>query len=175
VLAGFPVAVSIFGPTPVQSFTSTAVATPGTSNTITITLNPQGQTAFGGRIQSLGFAGPNAADFAIVAGGTCTAGSTVLSPITLTTGQSCTVNVRYTPSSAALESAFLTASCQPVALIGGFVVSCTGVLGNIASLAGSILALVSSTAAIPTLSPMLLGVMAALVFVVGETVALRRR
>jgi hypothetical protein len=163
----------IFVPTAVPGFTSSGVGVAGTTQTVTITFNPNNQTAFAGQLQTLGFQGANAADFLIVPGGTCVIGSTVLAPITSTTGQSCTVNVRYTPSTAGAESALMTATCVPVALVGGFAVSCNSVLGDLTSLAGSILAPVAAN--IPTLSPASLGVVALLLFAAGAFASLRRR
>jgi hypothetical protein len=125
-------------------------------------------------LQTLGFTGANAADFAVVPGGTCAPGTTTLLPITTTTGQTCTVNVRYTPSSAASESAFLSASCTPIALIGGFSVNCNGVAGSVASLIGSLLA-PAVAQQVPALSTPMLTALALSVFALGAFFSLRRR
>jgi hypothetical protein len=172
---GISATVFIFGPSPVQNLTSTGVGSPSGVQTVTLILNPNGQTTvFPGRLQTLGFSGANAADFAVVPGGTCAPGTTTLSPITTTTGQSCTVNVRYTPSATGSESAFLTASCLPVALVGGFSVNCSGVVGSVASFVGSLLAPVIAQQ-IPTLSTSMLTVLALSIFVFGAVFSLRRR
>lgn len=171
-VAGTTVFPLLFATPSTNNLQSTAVGVPGTVKTVTVTLNPNGQTTTGGKIVSLAITGANLADFAIVPGGTCVAGTTVLSPITTTTGQSCTVNLRYTPSTAATESGQLQVTCQASAVIGGFTVVCNaaGATGTIASLFGALAAL----SPVPALHPWMTTALALLVLAIGTFVAMRR-
>jgi hypothetical protein len=168
VLASTSLLVFVFGPPAPQHLLAPAQGQPGSITGIPLTLNPNGQTIFGARLLTLGIAGTNADDFAIVPGGTCEPGTTTLFPTTTTTGSSCTVNVRYTPSSPAAETALLTASCTPIGIAGGFSVVCEGAVGNVASLVGSLFQ------PVPALSPPLLTALAATLFALGAFGSLRR-
>ena len=171
-LAGTTVFPFLFATPSTNNLQSTAIGVPGTTKTVTVTLNPNGQTISGGKILSLAITGANMADFAIVPGGTCVAGTTILSPITTTTGQSCTVNLRYTPSTAATESGQLQVTCQASAITGGFTVIC-----NVAGATGTIAALVGALAAlspVPALDPWMTTALALLMLAMGTFVAMRR-
>jgi hypothetical protein len=162
----------IFGSPQTSNFQSPAIGVAGTPRIVTITLNPNGQTTTAGRLVNISFSGPNAPDFAIVPGGTCVPGTTILTPITTTTGQSCTVNVRYTPSSNATESGFLQVTCQASAIVGGFSVVCNaaGATGAIAALVGAIGALIP----VPALDPWMTTALALLMLSMGTFIAMRR-
>ena len=160
--------VFVFGPAAPQQLVADAQGQPGTTGSIPLTLNPNGQTGFAGQLQSLAIAGPNAADFAIVPGGSCVPGTTVLFPQTMTTGSSCTVNVRYTPSTTAIETASLTASCTTVGLVGGFSIVCNSLVGSVAGLVGRL------SLPVPALSPGLLTGLATTLFALGAYASLRR-
>ena len=162
----------VFATPTTSNLQSTAIGVGGTPRTVTITLNPNGQTATAGKIVNLALAGANAADFAIVPGGTCIPGTTVLTPITTTTGQSCTVNLRYTPSTSATENALLQVTCQASAVIGGFSVTCNvaGATGTLGSLVGTLAALVP----VPALDPWATTALALLLLGMGMFVAVTR-
>ena len=162
----------VFGSPVTTNLTSTAIGVGGTPKTVTITLNPNNQTATGGKIVALSLSGANAPDFAIVPGGTCIPGTTVLTPITTTTGQSCTVNVRYTPSTNATENGLLQVTCQAIGIIGGFSVVCNvaGTTGTIANLVGAIAALLP----VPALNPWMTTALALLLLAMGTFGAMRR-
>jgi hypothetical protein len=171
-VAGTTVFPFIF-PTPTTSnLRSTAVGVPGTVQTVTLTLNPNGQTITGGKILSLAITGPNMADFAIVPGGTCVAGTTILFPITTTTGQSCTINLRYTPSTAGFESGQIQVTCQASAVTGGFTLTCNaaGATTNLVALFGALAAL----SPVPALDPWMTTALALLMLAMGTFVAMRR-
>ena len=138
---------------------------------VTITLNPNGQTVTAGRLVTIAFSGPNAVDFAIVPGGTCVPGTTILNPITTTTGQSCTVNVRYTPSGNATENGFLQVTCQASAVIGGFSVVCNaaGATGAVAALVGAIGGIIP----VPALDPWMTTALALFLLAMGSFIAMR--
>jgi hypothetical protein len=162
----------VFGSPQTTNFQAPAIGVPGTPGVVTITLNPNGQVTNAGRLVNISFTGPNAPDFAIVPGGTCVPGTTILTPITPTTGQSCTVNIRYTPSGNATESGFLQVTCQASAIVGGFSVVCNaaGATGAIAALVGAIGSLVQ----VPTLDPWMTTALALLMLTLGTFAAMRR-
>lgn len=162
--AGTPIAVQILGGG-TTNFTSTGVGVP-TTQTITLNFNANGTVAEGASLTALTFGGTNAPDFAIV-GGTCGAGTTLLT----STNTSCTVIVRYTPSTSATESGELDGSCSTVGLIGGFTLSCNGVSGQLDSLVGAVIAAVVS---LPMLDPKILTLLCALLLGVGVYFASRR-
>ncbi|MEP6484611.1 MAG: hypothetical protein ABJB01_09175 [Rudaea sp.] len=163
--AGTPIAVQILGGS-TANFSSTGVGVPITQ-TLTLNFNANGTTAEGASLSALTFGGANAADFAIV-GGTCAAGTTVLS----STATSCTVIVRFTPSTAATESGQLDGSCTTIGLIGGFTLSCNGVSGELFSLAGAVIAAVVS---LPMLDPKILTLLCALLLGIGVYFASRKK
>src|ERR1700733_22879 len=132
--AGGLTPVEIFGSN--ANFSSTGVGSP-TTQTITITFGDNGTMGQGASLSALTPGGVSAADFAIV-GGTCQPGTTVLSD----GNTSCTVIIRYTPSSSANELAELDATCTTVGLLGGFTLACTGASGEIFLFVGSVLAAV---------------------------------
>jgi hypothetical protein len=158
---------SILGTSAVTNLTSPGAGVFGPTQTIT--LNYGGPTN-GAQLTSLALAGVNASDFAIV-GGTCQPNTTVLQPSPGPT--SCTVIVQYKASSASPESAQLTGTCQTVSLgVGGFSLSCTGASGQLASLAGTLLAALVST---PMLDPKTLTVLCLLLLGIGYHYASRKR
>lgn len=169
--AGVPVFPFVFGSPITSNFQSPAIGVGSAPQIVTITLNPNGQTANAGKLLNISFSGANAADFGIVPGGTCIPGTTVLLPITTTTGQSCTVNVRYTPSTNATENGLLQVTCQALALIGGFAVTCNvaGATGSIANLIGAIAAFVT----VPALDPWMTTALALLMLAMGTFIAMR--
>jgi hypothetical protein len=167
-LASVAAVVFIFGPPAPQHLLAPATGQPGSVDSIPLTFNPNGQTTFGARLLTVGIAGTDAADFAIVPGGTCDPGTTTLFPTSTSTGSSCTVNVRYTPSTSAAETALLTASCTPIGITGGFSVICESAVGNVAALVGSLFQ------PIPALSPPLLTALAVTLFALGAFASLRR-
>jgi hypothetical protein len=170
--AGVPTFPFVFGVPASSNFQSPGIGVGGTPNIVTITLNPNGQTTIGGKLVNISFSGANAADFAIVPGGTCIPGTTVLRPITTTTGQSCTVNVRYTPSTNSVENGLLQVTCQAIALIGGFSVTC-----NVAGATGTVAALVGAIAAflpVPALNPWMTTLLALLILAMGTFIAMGR-
>jgi hypothetical protein len=118
----------------------------------------------------LALAGANAGDFAI-AGGTCQPNTTVLQP-SPPGPASCTVIVQYKASSAAPENAQLTGTCQTVSLgVGGFTLNCNNASGQLASLAGTLLAVLAPT---PMLDPRLLTVLCILLLGLGFYYASRK-
>ncbi|MHB8448150.1 MAG: hypothetical protein ACYC7G_09525 [Rudaea sp.] len=163
--AGIPT-TSIFGGS-IVDFTSPGLGVGGPTQTITLNF---GGPANGALLTSLALAGANAGDFAIV-GGTCQPNTTVLQPSPGPT--SCTVIVQYKASSANPESAQLNGTCQTVALaVGGFSLACTGASGELASLAGTLLAALVST---PMLDPKTLTALCALLLAIGVYYANRKR
>jgi len=141
------------------------------TKTITLTFNANGAgPGFVALLNSLAVQGINAADFTILPGGTCSAG-TMLGPGT----PSCTVIVQYLPSSSAAENAQLAVNCSTIVVVGGFVLNCAaataGTSGNI-SLFGSVLASIVQGA--PALSPGLLTLLAVLLVGAGTYFAARR-
>ena len=168
--AGAPVVVGIQSMDDAYAF---ATATPGTpiSKTITLTFDANGAAAaYEAFLSSLAVQGVNAADFTILSGGTCGAGTTLSSST-----PSCTVIVQYLPSSSAAENAQLAISCHTVALVGGFTLICAGGGGDSTgtiSLFGSVLAAFVPTA--PALSPALLTLLATLLVGAGTFYAARR-
>ena len=163
--AGTPIVGILTGPA--VNFTSTGVGTP-TTQTVTLTFGAFGTTGVGASLDALSFTGSNANDFAIV-GGTCAAGTTVLS----SGNTSCTVIVRYTPSTAADEAAALDGSCTTVGLVGGFSLSCNGVSGQLFALIGAVVAAVLGP--IPMLDPKMLTLLCSLLLGIGVYFASRKR
>ncbi|HUK54940.1 MAG TPA: choice-of-anchor D domain-containing protein, partial [Candidatus Binatia bacterium] len=98
------------------SFGNQVVGTPSAAQTLTVANSGTGSLT----VSAVNFVGPNAADFAVVSGGTCT-GTT---NFTLAPTASCTLKFTFTPSLAQGESAilFLTAAgpfnSQPIPLTG---------------------------------------------------------
>jgi hypothetical protein len=152
---------------PATSLLSPAIGTAGPTKTITLTFNGNGGSGNGASIAALATAGANAGDFAIV-GGTCVAGTTVLSAGSPT----CTVIVQYKASSASNESAQLTGNCTAVGLIGGFSLTCNGNSGPLTSLAGALVAALAST---PMLDPKLLTALCLMLLGIGTYFANRKR
>ena len=163
--AGTPIVGILTGPA--VNFTSTGVGTP-TTQTVMLTFGASGTTGVGASLDALSFTGSNANDFAIV-GGTCAAGTTVLS----SGNTSCTVIVRYTPSTAADEAAALDGSCTTVGLVGGFSLSCNGVSGQLFALIGAVVAAVLGP--IPMLDPKMLTLLCSLLLGIGVYFASRKR
>jgi len=162
--AGNPVAI-------VGSGNTSFSATHGGSTTQTLTLNfnaAGNQAGTSAALQTLGFSGTNASDFAIV-GGTCATGSTQLNSTTPT----CTVIVQFTPSTNGTESAIFQGSCTQVAAPGGFTLSCNGNTGTILSLAGAVLA--AAITQLPFLDPRLVTALCVLFLVIGGYFAGRRK
>jgi hypothetical protein len=156
--------VLIFGTT--ASFSSSGVGSPSTQ-TITLTFSDNGNPADGAALSALTFGGANSGDFAII-GGTCAPGTTVLDD----GNTSCTVIVRYTPSSGANESAELDGACTTVGLVGGFTLSCNGASGEVVSLFGAVLAAVIT---LPMLDPKMLTLLFSLLLAIGIYFANRKR
>jgi hypothetical protein len=148
------------------SFSSTGVGSP-TTQTITLTFSDNGNQADGASLGALAFGGGNASDFAIV-GGTCDPGTTVLSD----GNTSCTVVVRYTPSSSANETAELDGTCTTVGLVGGFTLSCNGTSAEVVSLFGAVLAALIQ---LPMLDPKMLTLLFSVLLAVGVYFANRKR
>ncbi|MBS0570521.1 MAG: hypothetical protein JSS28_07935 [Proteobacteria bacterium] len=163
--AGLPANVAITGPNGL-ALTSPAIGTPGSTQTITLTFASNATSGFDARLDSLALAGINAGNFAIV-GGTCAAGTTFLG----TGNPSCTVVVQYTASSAAPANAQLNASCVTVGAIGGYVLSCNGTTGPVASMIGTLLAALVAT---PMLDPRMLTALFALLLAAGVYYANRK-
>lgn len=158
---------NIFGGS-IVDFTSPGLGMPGPTQTITLTY---GGPANGAQLTSLALAGANAGDFAIV-GGTCQPNTTVLQPAP-PGPTTCTVIVQYKASSASPESAQLNGTCQTVALgVGGFSLACTGASGQLASLAGTLLAVLAPT---PMFDPKILTALCALLLAIGVYFANRKR
>ncbi len=169
--AGVPVAtVNIRSVDDAYALVAPAPAVP-VAKTITLTFDANGApVGFVAFLNSLSVQGVNAADFTIVPGGTCAAG-TSLGPAT----PSCTVVVQYLPSSSAAENAQLAVNCRTVGVIGGFVLNCAGTTAGTTgtiSLFGSALAALVQGA--PALSPRLLTLLAALLVGAGTYFAARR-
>ena len=167
--AGVPATVNIQSIDDAYALVSTGVGAPVTK-TITLTFGANGTgPGFVALLNSLAVQGVNAADFSIVPGGSCTAG-TMLSAGT----PSCTVVVQYVPSSSAAENANLAINCRTETVIGGFTLNCstatTGSTGTI-SLLGSIVAAAVSA---PALSPGLLTLLATILIGAGTYFAARR-
>lgn len=169
--AGTPVnTVNIRSIDNAYALVSSGLGTPVTT-TITLTFDANGSgPGFVALLNSLATQGVDAADFAIVPGGTCTAGKILDSGT-----PSCTVIVQYSPSSTAAENAQLAVNCSTAAMIGGFTLNCAastpGSTGTI-SLFGSVVAAVVQGA--PALSPRLLTLLAAMLVGAGMYFAVRR-
>ena len=163
--AGNPVVIIGSGNT---SFSAPRGGSSTQTLTLTFNLNGNGSGAQAS-LDSLGFSGPNAADFAIV-GGTCAAGTTHLSSGT----PSCTVIVQFTPSAASgSESALFQGSCTQVNAVGGFALSCNDNTGTIQALAGSVLAAIVTS--LPFLDPRMVTALCVLFLVVGGYFAGRKK
>lgn len=161
--AGNPTVI-LFGTT--ASFSSPGVGSQ-TTQTVTLTFSDNGNQGDGAALGALTFGGVNSGDFAII-GGTCAPGSTTLSD----SNTSCTVIVRYTPSSSANETAELDGTCTTVGLVGGFTLSCNGTSSELVSLFGAVLAAVIQ---LPMLDPKLLTLLFSLLLAVGVYFANRKR
>ncbi|HEX7917076.1 hypothetical protein [Rudaea sp.] len=152
-----------------------AFASSGTpvTQTITLTFDANGSpTGFYALLNSLAVQGVNAADFAIVPGGTCVPSPSMY--LGTSPPSSCTVIVRYTPSSSAAENAQLAVNCSTIALIGGFTLNCAasqaGSTGTISLLGSTLAAAVGA----PALSPTILTLLATLLIGAGTYFAARR-
>jgi hypothetical protein len=163
--AGVPTSVQIFGGG-TTNFSSSGVGVP-TTQTITLTFGANGTQAEGASLTALTFAGANAGDFAII-GGTCAAGTTVLAD----GNNTCTVVVRYTPSTSASESGELDGSCTTVGISGGFTLSCNGTSGGLMSLVGAV---VAAVIALPMLDPKILTLLCAMLLGIGVCFASRKQ
>ncbi len=168
VWAGVPSYTGIDGTATVTQLVSTALHSDSPTQTLTLTFNSyQAGSGFGSLLNTLSITGANSSDFAIV-GGTCTPGSTILSPGNTT----CTVTVRYTPSTASPESAQLAGTCSTVGLLGGFTLVCSGASGALGGLVGTLLAALSPA---PALDPKLLTALCVLLLGIGAYFAARRK
>ena len=147
-------------------FASPSVGVPVTT-TITLTFNANNTSAEAAVLNTLAIQGTNASDYAI-SGGTCIAGSTNLN----SGNQTCTVIVRYTPSSTAAETAQLAINCSTVGIAGGFSLICSPATGTI-SLLGSALAAIAANPA-PALSPRWLTLLSTMFLGIGVYFAGRR-
>ena len=162
--AGSPVAIFGTGNT---SFTASSGGS--ATQTLTLNFNAQGNPAnSSAALQSLGFTGTNASDFAIV-GGTCAPGTTQLD----VNSPTCTVIVQFTPSTTGAESATFQGSCTQVNASGGFTLVCNGNTGTIQSLAGAVLA--AAIAQLPFLDPRLITALCVLFLMIGGYFAGRRK
>ncbi len=148
------------------SFSSPSVGSP-TTQTITLTFGDNGNPTDGASLSALAFGGTNSGDFAII-GGTCAPGTTVLSD----GNTSCTVIVRYTPSSSANETAALDGTCTTVGLVGGFTLTCNGASAEVTSLFGAVLAALIQ---LPMLDPKMLTLLFSLLLAIGVYFANRKR
>lgn len=163
--AGVPITVSVTAPDDATNFNSPMVGSPVTA-TITFTghSNTPGEVA---QLSGVGLSGTNAADFAIT-GGTCANGTN------LADGNTCTVTIRYLPSSVPKETAQLNLTCTIVAVLGGFSLSCNnaGASGSYAlyGFAAQALAAVSA----PLLDPKLLTALSTMLLGLGVFFAARR-
>lgn len=99
---GIPPAQLTITPTP-RDYGSVIL---GATTDLTFTVGNSGGATSGAVSFSLG--GADAGQFAVVAGGTCVSGSTTLSP-----AATCTVVLRFAPTTAGSKSATLTASATP--------------------------------------------------------------
>ena len=154
--AGAPVLVNVLSLDDAYNLASPGVGTPITK-TITLTFGANGAgPGIVALLNSLAVKGVNAADFAIVPGGTCSAG-TMLGP----SNPSCTVIVQYLPPSTANETAQLAVNCSTIGIIGGFTLTCgssvTGTTGSMTLYGSALAALVQSA---PALDPKLLTLLA---------------
>lgn len=168
--AGAPVLVNVLSIDDAYNFASPGVSIP-TTQTITLTFGANGAgPGFVALLNSLAVQGVNAADFAIVPGGTCSAG-TMLGP----SNPSCTVVVQYLPPSAANETAQLAVNCTTIGVIGGFTLTCgstvAGTTGSIVLYGSALAALVQGA---PALSPKLLTLLATMLVGAGIYFAARR-
>ncbi|MBS0487043.1 MAG: hypothetical protein JSS13_06865, partial [Proteobacteria bacterium] len=86
------------------------------------------------------------------------------------------VIVQYKASSAAPENAQLTGTCQTVSLgVGGFTLNCNNASGQLASLAGTLLAALASATPTPMLDPKALTALCVLLLGIGGYFASRKR
>ena len=163
---------SILGTSTPFSLTSPALGTGGPTQTITLTYSANGGTNNGAQLTALALAGANAGDF-VITGGTCQPNTTVLQP-SPPGPATCTVIVQYKAGSANPESAQLTGTCQTVSLgVGGFTLNCTGASGQLASLAGTLLAAAVTTST-PMLDPKTLTALCLLLLGIGVYYASRK-
>jgi len=96
-----PVPAVYLAPTVGLTFTSQAVGTPSTGQTVTIANSGTGTL----NVSSISFTGNDPGDFAITTGGTCTGTSFALAPTA-----SCTVTITFTPGNFGNRTAFLSFS-----------------------------------------------------------------
>ena len=158
--AGLP-SNSFFSIPTLLSFPATSVGAP--SAPLVITVVSSGTNT----INSMQLAGTNAADFALVAGGTCAVGGSVVN------GTSCTQNVRFTPSAPGARLANFMVGCSPTAVVGGFQVICaTGIPGILKNLDGTGIAL--AVQSVPALDGKSLTAMALLMMALASYFGFRR-
>ena len=165
--AGVPT-TQIFVTPETLSLTSPAVGTPSATQTFTVNFAANGTQGEGALIGSFAFQGDNPADFTIVSGGSCTQNSTLLDA---SVNPTCTVIVRYTPSTSGNEDAQLFASCTTIGLIGGFAVNCSGSSQELGVAVGALLALIGQA---PALNAKLLTLLAAVLVGSGVYYGVRR-
>lgn len=168
--AGTPVFVNVLSMDDAYNLASPGVSIP-TTKTITLTFGANGAgPGFVALLNSLTVQGVNAADFAIVPGGTCTAGTMLGS-----SNPSCTVVVQYLPPSTANETAQLAVNCTTIGVIGGFTLTCGtsagGTTGSMTLYGSALAALVQGA---PALSPALLTLLAMTLVGAGIYFAARR-
>lgn len=166
--AGIPITTGILSNPTNVTLTSTALATGSPTQTVTLTYASNGAPDYYySALSALSITGANASDFAIV-GGTCVPGTTQLG----SSNTSCTVIIKYTPSTTSPESAQLTGTCSTFVAVGGFTLSCNGVGGQLSSLVGVLLAALAST---PALDPKVLTALSLLLLGIGAYFAGRRK
>ncbi len=171
--AGTPGVVGITAVDDGYDFNSSGVGVP-VNTTITFTYNANGTTGLLADVGNFGLQGTNAADFTII-GGSC-GSQAFLSPGT----PSCTVIVRYTPTSTAQETAQLTLTCgTTVAAPGGFSLICTNAAPNgnspgSVSLFGNALAAAVAALPAPLLDPKLLTLLSVMLLGIGIRLASRQ-
>ena len=148
-------------------FPTTPMASPSAPLTVTITGNST--AGIGSQLNAIQINGTNPGDFALVAGGTC-AVNTVLA-----NGDTCTQNIRFTPTTTGARSGLFQISCSPIILIGGFTVSCGNGIGTLANLSGIGSAMTAAVQSVPTLDPTALTLLALMMMITAGYFGFRRR
>jgi hypothetical protein len=148
---------------PPMDFGGQTVGTTGATQTETVTAAIVGSPGFRARIDTIG---TSSAEFAIVGGGTCAAGTTLLADT-----QNCTIRLAFAPSAPGSRSGLLSVTCTLIAAVGVPIVVC-----NQASIAlsGIGLALTQQTIPIPALGREALTALAVLIML-ASMYCLRRR
>lgn len=108
-------------------------------------------------------------DFQIT-GGTCVQGTTVL----VSPGNSCTIDLRFTPTAVGTRTGTLTVDCSPVAVAGGITITCDTDNQTITNIALSGLGQILDSLPVPALSRYELTALALLLFALAGW-SLRRR